>query len=249
MITIDSRVGSKELVPHFAKGVATLGHLEFGDASFIGLDHGNVVTIGIERKALSDFLSSMQTGRLAAVQLPGLRACYNHVYVIVEGIYKSDQNGRILIPRGGSWVGFHLGRRQFMARELDNFINSLCVEAGVMVRETSNMHRTAGLIYNLHNWWQKKSHESVQAMHKHRFSEDPMSGILLQPPSLLRRMSAELKGVGWKRSKEVADHFKSVKDMIEAREKEWLKIPGIGKTLAKSIMEELTSPDKNSTGS
>ena len=239
MITIDSRVGSKELVSHFAKGVAALGHLEFGDASFIGLDHGQVVTIGIERKALSDFLSSMQTGRLAAVQLPGLRACYNHVYVIVEGIYKSDQNGRILIPRGGSWVGFHLGRRQFMARELDNFINSLCVEAGVMVRETSNLHRTAGLIYNLHNWWQKKSHESVQAMHKHRFPDDGAGGVLLQPPSLLRRVASELPGVGWKRSMDVAKHFDTVAHMVEADVGEWVKIPGIGKTTAARVVDAL----------
>lgn len=239
MISIDNRVGSKELLGHFAKGVASLTHLEFGDASFLGLDHGNTVAVGIERKALSDFLNSMQTGRLAAVQLPGLRACYNHVYIIVEGIYKSDQNGRILVPRGGSWVGFHLGKRQFMARELDNFINSLCVEAGVMVRETSNLHRTAGVIYNLYNWWQKKSHESVQAMHKHRFPDDGAGGVILQPPSLLRRVSSELPGIGWKRSLDVSKHFSSVASMVEAGVEEWVKVPGIGKVVAKKVVDAL----------
>jgi ERCC4-type nuclease len=249
MIIVDARVGSKELIGHFAKGVARLDHLEFADAAFTGLKGDSIVTIGVERKALSDLLSSMQSGRLAGVQLPGMRACYDVMYLVVEGVWKADQSGRILIPRGGSWYPFHLGRRQFTTRELDGFINSLCVEAGVLVRETHGIHQTAMLIYNLSRWWSKKEHMSLLAIHKHRFPDDPMSGILFQPPSLLRRMSSELKGVGWKRSKDVADHFKSVKDMIEAGEEEWLKIPGIGKVLAKSVVEELTSVADDSTGS
>lgn len=238
MITIDSRVGSKELIGHFAKGVAQLGHLEFADASFLGMKDGSVVCIGVERKALSDLLSSMQTGRFAAVQLPGLKACYNTVYVIVEGVYKVHQNGSILVPRGGTWVNFHLGRRQFTSRELDGFITSL-LEAGIRVRETHTLHQTGMLIYNLYRWYQKESHHSLLAMHKHRFPDDDAGGVILQPPSLMRRIAAELPGIGWKRSMDVSKHFGSVEKMINADEKEWARVTGIGKGIAKKVVNDI----------
>jgi len=243
VITIDSRVGSKELIGHFAKGVAQLGHLEYADAAFTGVKGKSVVSVGVERKALSDLLSSMQTGRLAGVQLNGLLACYDVVYLVVEGIYKVDHSGRILVPRGGSWLPFHLGRRQFTSRELDGFVNSLCIEAGFLVRETHTLHGTAMLIYNLYRWWQKESHHSLLAMHKHRFPDDGAGGVILQPPSLARRIAAELPGIGWKRSLDVAAHFGSVERMMEASVEEWTKIPGIGKTIAKKVVEEIRHVD------
>ena len=239
MITIDSRVGSKELVDHFAKGVSVLGHLEYADAAFTGVKGSSVVSVGVERKALSDLLSSMQTGRLAGVQLNGLLACYDVVYLVVEGIYKVDHSGRILIPRGGSWQPFHLGRRQFTSRELDGFLNSLAIEAGFLVRETHTLHQTAMLIYNLYRWWQKPSHHSLLAMHKHRFPDDGAGGVILQPPSLARRIAAELPGIGWKRSLDVAKHFASVKAMVEADVGEWITIPGVGKKTAKKVVDDI----------
>jgi ERCC4-type nuclease len=239
MITIDSRVGSKELISHFAKGVAELGHLEYADAAFTGLKGSSVVSVGVERKALSDLLSSMQTGRLAGVQLNGLLACYDVVYLVLEGIYKSDQNGRILVPRGGSWYPFHLGRRQFTTRELDGFLNSLSIQSGFIVRETHTLHHTGMLIYNLYRWWQKPEHSSLLAMHKHRFPDDGAGGVILQPPSLVRRIAAELPGIGWKRSIDVAAHFASVKAMTDADMDEWLSIPGIGKKTAKKVVDDI----------
>jgi ERCC4-type nuclease len=239
MISLDSRIGSREMLPHFPKGVASLTHLEFADASFLGVKGKSVASIGVERKALSDFLSSMQTGRLAGVQLNGLRASYDVVYLVLEGIWKSDQSGRILVPRGGSWLPFHLGRRQFTTRELDGFVNSLCVEAGVLIRETHTLHHTAMLIYNLYRWWQKESHHSLLAMHKHRFPDDGADGVILQPPSLVRRVASELPGIGWKRSLDAAKHFGSVKDMINADMDEWTKIPGVGKLTAKKVVDDI----------
>jgi ERCC4-type nuclease len=245
MITIDSRIGSRELLSHFAHGVAQLGHLEFADAAFLGTRKDSVMSIGVERKALSDFLGSMQTGRLAAVQLPGLRASYDVVYVVLEGVWKVHPDGRILVPRGkGNWDSFHLGRRQFTSRELDGFVNSLQVEAGVVVRETSNMHHTAMLIYNLYRWWQKSDHASILAMHKNRFADDGAGGALLTPPSLRRRVASELPGIGFKRSLAVADHFPTVRAMVNAEESDWKGIEGVGKTTAKRVVAALSGEGK-----
>jgi len=173
------------------------------------------------------------------VQLNGLLASYDVVYLVLEGIWKSDQSGRILVPRGGSWHPFHLGRRQFTTRELDGFLNSLSLQAGFLIRETHTLHHTAMLIYNLYRWWQKSDHTSLLAMHKHRFPDDSSGGVILQPPSLVRRIAAELPGIGWKRSLDAAKHFGSVEQMINADVDEWIKIPGVGKLTARKVVNDI----------
>jgi len=62
---------------------------------------------------------------------------------------------------------------------------------------------------------------------------------LLYKPSLARRVAAELPGIGIGKSGAVADHFKTVRKMVEADEQEWTEVAGIGKTLAKKINEAL----------
>lgn len=240
MITIDPRVGSKELLKYFPKNTAELSHLEFADLAFLGQLCGETVNVGVERKALSDLLSSMQTGRLAGVQLRGLLSCYDIVYLVVEGVYRPGQDGRLQVPRGNkTWKGVRLGRRQYMMRDLDCFLNTLALTTGVQIRQTSTKRHTALLTYNLYNWFQKEEHTSHLAMHKNRFIDDGSDGILFAKPSLLRRVAAELTGVGWKRSLDVSKHFHSIEEMVMAEEKEWLEIPGIGKTLAPRIVEEI----------
>lgn len=239
MITIDSRVGSREMLQYFPKNTAELGRLEFADAAFLGQLGEETVSVGVERKALSDLLSSMQTGRLAGVQLRGLLACYDVVYMIVEGIYRPGQNGELTVPRGKTWVPMQLGRRRYGMRELDSFCNTLAIEAGLQIRQTSTIRQTSMLVYNLYTWWQKNSHHSHLGMHKNRFAESGVDGILLGRPSLLRRFAAELPGIGWKKSKEIAEHFGSIRVMVAADVKEWKKVPGIGKVLAERIVNEL----------
>jgi len=44
-------------------------------------------------------------------------------------------------------------------------------------------------------------------------------------------------GIDYKRSYDVAVHFGSVRQMVNAELKEWLAIPGIGKVIAKTACE------------
>jgi excinuclease UvrABC nuclease subunit len=57
-------------------------------------------------------------------------------------------------------------------------------------------------------------------------------------------MAKELDGIGWTRANDVAEHFSSVRDMINAPESEWKKIPGIGKKIAKSIILSVSKGGK-----
>ena len=57
--------------------------------------------------------------------------------------------------------------------------------------------------------------------------------------SLLVNFAAQLPGVGPTKAREVEAVFGSVPGMIEASVKEWMRVPGIGKTLATMAYEAL----------
>jgi DNA integrity scanning protein DisA with diadenylate cyclase activity len=58
-------------------------------------------------------------------------------------------------------------------------------------------------------------------------------------PGLVRRVAAELPLIGWDRSSDVAMTFPSVLAMVLADEKDWQKIKGIGKTIARKVVAAL----------
>ena len=51
------------------------------------------------------------------------------------------------------------------------------------------------------------------------------------------RLLKELPGAGNKTAKALLQHFKSIKNIVNASEKELLEVPGIGAKTAKKIME------------
>jgi ERCC4-type nuclease len=230
MITLDERTGSALLLRFLP--AARIGRLEFGDASFIGRGAGNVpVAVGIERKTLTDLVGSMESGRLSGHQLPGLMSSYGVVYLVVEGISRS-QGGGVQALLGGKWRDLGVGDGA-----LDKYLNTMEVLAGVIVRQTTSVQRTAELIHHLYEWWGKDwdSHRGHLAFPDFI----PRDRALLVKPSLLRRVAKELPGIGWERSGEVEKHFKSIMDMVLANEEEWRKIPGIGKGIANNIVKTI----------
>ena len=241
MITIDSRIGSKQLLSYFPRGSAELGQLDFADFSFIGNGPDNEPwQVGIERKTVKDLLNSMTTGRFSGHQLLGLLNSYDTIYLIVEGLWRTSPSNGILQERKGSnWGNVALGQRQFMGKELDGFVNTLSVMGGILVRETVSQRDTARLVLSLYHWWNRdwEDHKSHMALHKNRFRDD--SAIFPTKPSLLRRVAAELVGIGWKRSKDVERHFNSVWEMANAEEEEWREVKGVGKGIAEKVYREI----------
>jgi ERCC4-type nuclease len=62
--------------------------------------------------------------------------------------------------------------------------------------------------------------------------------------TFVERMVAQLSGIGYKRAREVSKHFGSAIEVVSATEREWTAIPGIGKILAKRIIEEIQNNGK-----
>lgn len=233
---IDDRAGSKQFIKWLDP--ATLARLSYGDVSFMGEGpDGRPVPIGIELKQLSDVLKCITDGRFSSHQLPGLRASYEVVYLVFYGPYKCDlETGTLLVPRQGDWKTAHIGSRGFMYRELDSWLSSIELRGGVRIRRTWNVREAATVCQSLFSWWGKE-------WDKHRahaeLQDVVLEQVMLLPPTLLRKIAAQLPGVGWKRSRDVSTHFNSVLEMVLASSEEWQSIQGIGKVIANKVIKAI----------
>ena len=240
MILLDPRIGSKHLAEHFdALSVPyELTHLEFGDAAFLGNGESGTVSVGVEVKNILDLVNSMASGRLAGHQIPGLLDRYgSNVWLIVEGSYRAKKGSGLLeVPKGVGWCPLSLGPRPVFAADVENFLTTLEVQAGLKVRKTHSERETAAVIGLLHGWWSRPygEHRSLKTIHR------PSVPIRLKQTdavtSQIQRLAVGLPGVGYERSWAIADHFSSPVGMALAGTGEWQLIPGIGRTGADRIV-------------
>lgn len=241
MLFVDSRVGSFDLAP-VLKGLGAqveLTTLEFGDCAFCGNGpEGRPVQVGIELKKLNDMLSCITSGRFSGHQLPGLVQNYDRIWLVIEGIYRANPRDGILETRkGGDWRAVELGSRRWQYRDLESFLTTIEVRGGVHIRRTGNREDTARIVAGLYSWWtagEFEDHRSHLAL-----NHATRDVALLTRPTLVRRVAAELPGIGFEKSGMIAGHFDCVKDMVNAEEHEWTTLPGIGKTIARRIISEI----------
>lgn len=248
MIEIDRRAGSVELatiIKAYGSRTATktqVVELEFGDFAFAGNGPHGTCKIGVERKTLKDLLNSMRTGRLAGHQLPGMLRAYDYCYLVVEGIYRGNPETGLLehAVRGG-WREVRIASSGFMHAAVDNYLTSLETQTPIHIRNCATLHDTALFLVNLHQWFQKRwdSHQSCKVIY------DPFPArALFQRTSLVRKIAAQLPGIGYTKSAGIEAVFPAVVDMVVADEKDWAKLPGIDKVLSRRIVRALTEPEK-----
>ena len=238
-ILVDERVGSKDLLEPLrdAHLPAYEMKLDFGDVAFEGNGPDGPLMVGIERKKVRDLIDSMRSGRLAGHQLIGLLHDYQVNYLVVEGSCRPGPNTGVLeVPVRGGWEPLRLGTTGFPYSELEGFLLGLENRAGVKVRWTYNRAQTVSLIQTMWTWWGVPwdSHRSLNIV----YNPAPPTVEFLKP-TLERKVAVQLDGIGWEKSKQVAERFSSVAAMVGASEKEWMEIDGIGKTLAKRIVRAL----------
>lgn len=235
MILVDSRTGSVEIAPLLQNPIVC--SLEYADFAWSGNGPSGPVNVGVERKALHDFLQSMTTGRLSGHQVIGLTQQYDWVYLLVEGIWRPDRHTGLLqhINRQGKWAAVSQGSRRFMARDIYNFINTLQVICGVITVTTSNQWETAKWLGACHGWWNKEwgRHKS------HLQFQKPIVHTQLRKPSLVTKMASQLTGIGWDKARKIGEWFETLAELVEATEEELAEIEGIGPKLAERIVEEI----------
>lgn len=236
MILIDNRVGSRELAPHISPP-SKLTRLSYADFSFMGNGPDGISSIGIERKTITDLLSSISSGRLSGHQLIGLLSSYDYVYLLIEGIWKPrDHDGVLEHYRRGGWKPIQLGQRHFISREVSNYVNTLAITCGIKVWFTQSRKQSGRWIGDLWHWWDKDWDKHTA----HRqFHVEPPNNAMLRKPSIMHRIVKELPSVGWDRAKHIVEVYKSLKDLMGATEKELMEIDGIGKGMAAKIHRAL----------
>ena len=245
-IQVDNRAGSAQMAPLLRKlgEEVELTQMPYGDVAFLGYGvQGAPVSVGIEMKSLSDVLACIQSGRFAGHQLPGLVQSYDYVWLLVEGVWRSrPQDGVLEYRREGShggqfWNVAGGGRKLWLWRDLESWLNTVCVMGGIRVHRVRDWNEGAAWIKTLHQWFVKEEHSSHLVM----YSGKAIAGdeALLVRPSLVRRVAAELPGIGFKRSAAVASHFRTVAEMVSAPLSEWLMVDGVGRKTAADIVRGL----------
>jgi len=244
MIHLDPRAGSGDLLPLFPPNTASMHPLEFGDAAWLGSGPDDLpLKIGAEIKKIGDVLQCIGNGRFIGHQLPGLVNTYNVVYLIVEGAWRRDRDGIMVIPRGGGWVPVELGRRRYMVRDFEGWLTSVETLGGVRVRRTDSRRETVAVVMDLWHWWSAKEFDRHRSLCQFDNSQD-MAPML--KPGLVRRVAAQLPGISWVRSQHVAARFESVLEMATAGVEDWAGIKwrtadgernqGIGMVTAKKVV-------------
>ena len=241
-LLVDDRVGSIELVKHL-KLACEATRLEYGDFAFFGNGPDDqILSIGIERKTLSDLVNSMQSGRLSGHQLIGLVDTYHIVYLLIEGTYRVNwDTGTIMVPRGKGWTPLGFGARTFSYREVANFLNTLAIIGNVHVWFTHDIVESGAWIRFTYNWWQKawEEHKAHKAFNRSR--QGPTNALLVKP-TILQRIANQLTGIGWEKAGELSAKFPTTESLVSAEPKDLMEVRGIGKGLANKIWKELHTP-------
>jgi len=129
-----------------------------------------------------------------------------------------------------------LGSRYFMWRDFELWLTSMESMGGLRMRFTRDRKGTVAVIRALYKWWTDKDWDE----HRSHMVANKSSGVLGVRHSLKRRIAAQLPGIGEGRSKDVAEYFESIQDMMIPEHWEQLEVKGIGKKTIEKIVKELS---------
>lgn len=251
MILVDRRAGSGDMVTDLKarmNGQSQLADLPGGDFAFDGNGPDGPVCIGIERKALGDMLGSMRTNRLTGRQLPVMNKMYDVVYVLVEGQYRANAEGTLeglqwdRTDRKVRWRPYTLAakgpqsKQYFRYAELDKHIVTLETKKNVAVIYTYDKTTSVWAVINRYNWWQKEWDEHTSA--------DPIKmqqDVFFGRTTLCEEYASKLLGMGQKRARQIAKHFKTVECMVNGVPAEWTEIEFVNKNGGISHMSRKTA--------
>uniref|UniRef100_A0A6M3KXJ7 ERCC4 domain-containing protein n=1 Tax=viral metagenome TaxID=1070528 RepID=A0A6M3KXJ7_9ZZZZ len=240
MILIDPRAGSKELLAHLPPTLAAFSRLDYGDAAWLGNGPKAAQSlVGVEVKSISDLLNSMTTGRLAGHQLIGLMNSYNVIYLLIYGAWRANpDDGLLELYQSGKWRTSSRGRKAQPAIYVENFLNTLSICCGIVVRMARSPKDAARVILSLYNWWQKDwdQHRSHKALSKSRL---PTEGIFGWKASLLKQWGSCLPGIGDLKLDAVEAKFDNPLAMALADISEWQEIEGVGKKTAERVVNAI----------
>jgi len=229
-----------------ALGSAAVAMPLFTDCCFTSVEG---LVVACERKKVGDLANCLITGRFLSQMAVCKENGADVLILILEGEYRRNpEDGLLEVPvwrinprtghRAEMWEPV---KPATMFSRFDQYLTELQRDAGIIVKHTMDVKGTADVIHSTYDNFQTRRdrHQSLRQF----YVPAPPQAVLARP-SLIRRVAKELDGIGWTRSAEVAKHFKSTRDMINADEAEWMRIPGIGKGIARSVVASLAEGER-----
>ena len=237
--------------------IAIVLPIKHGDVNIFGYQDGNgdPIRVCVERKHIQDMVNCILGGRYLHQVRSAHDAGFRYQVLVLEArdIRPGPRTGLLealvyrpagrKVSRLGSFSFRETGRRvwspvvpEIPYSRFDQFLTEIQRDLGIIYKRSQSVTETASIVRAIWSNFQKRpeEHNSLQ-----RFYSPPCTLDLLQKPGIVRRVAKELTGVGWDRSGEIARHFRTVRQMVNATEEEWRQIPGIGKKLARSVFREL----------
>jgi ERCC4-type nuclease len=240
-LTIDTRAGSQDLIlPLQQLGVSVSpGNLAAGDAEFVGNGPEGPVVCLVEYKKLGDLFQCMRDGRFAD-QLRKMKEAGDYSWLLIEGRLRGFAPGSVLHTQlgGGRW------RRQdagITYQELVGWVTTMAAVSGCHVWRTESLEESAVWLRGLYHWWTAKEWEQHRA-HLDFYVPPITGGNPFKPPTLVQKVANVLPRVGGVKSYRVSQHFKTVREMVNAAREEWTQVKGIGpkdsETITRALEEE-----------
>ena len=110
---------------------------------------------------------------------------------------------------------------------------------GIHLKQVPSAREAAQWLVALHHWW-SKPWDKHRAMRKlDRSGERAMMPDMDRNTEQMVKIAAQLPNVGWERAWAAAHCFTSPQDMMNAKVEEWQAVPGVGKVIARSIVEAI----------
>lgn len=209
----------------------------------------DLVTTACERKTLADLVTSIQSGRLSGHQLPGLVKAYDFPLLVIEGIWRPAPDGSIEVlytPKNQKgnrefcfWVPF---RGQALYRAVSRALLTMLFKARVPWISTTGMRETAQVLFDLHEWGQKGWDEHRAHLGVDRSWDPRPDRLLWREPNFVQQVARDFPGIGDVRSEAAAAVFATVEQMVNAPVEDWLRVDGVGKTVAGKLWRKLREP-------
>lgn len=204
------------LIDHRERNIEIIKELEKDKIPFkiTNLNNADFVinNIGIEKKTKYDFLASIIDKRLL-LQLQGLKDSFSKPLIIIEG-----QENIYSI-------------RDFHPNSIRGMISSIIIDYQIPIIYTESPRDTASFLKIIYKRFEKEKTEVSLVNKKIFFDTFKQQEFIIQ----------SLPGIGPNLSKALLKEFKTIKSIINAEEKELMKVDKIGKIKAKNIKNILNT--------
>jgi len=247
MIYLTTAPNDADLIPIFGD-ICTPLSIPFGDFNFTGIWFENEpIWIWGERKKLGDLVNCIQSsGRLLRQVQDAKEAGYSQFFLIIEAMFRPNpQTNALQYRRGKTWTDYHINPKDpksaiISYKRIVDFLNQLDFYCGIRYRITASPKDTVRKVLDLYHMFQTapEDHGSLK-----QFETTTETGAaFLSKPSLIRRVVKEMDKIGWDRSKGFEEEFSNMADfckvVAEGDLKRLLKVKGVGKGIAQSILDE-----------